>query len=179
MVLPGFGHQATVFKEQPEAGTRINTFFDRGQVDDSLYVPASVDFTPSMTFRAIAKIALGVMLALAALSMLCLIVMACRVCTRARAEVRRVAPLGLPTRARPGRMVRRRRERSHDHARRPPRQRAARLVRRCADRPGDLLGKGASDCSKQVCRTPDLIKAGAWRRRTLAPGVLGSFGPLH
>ena len=47
VVLPGFGHQTTVWTEQPEAGSRlINTFFDSGQVDDSLYMPPDVDFTP-------------------------------------------------------------------------------------------------------------------------------------
>jgi hypothetical protein len=85
VVLPGFGHQATVFREQPEAGSRlINTFFDSGQVDDSLYVPASVDFTPPMTFGAIAKSALVVTLALAALTVLSLLVMARLVRTRGR-----------------------------------------------------------------------------------------------
>jgi pimeloyl-ACP methyl ester carboxylesterase len=85
VVLPGFGHQLTVFGEQPETGSRlINTFFDSGQVDDSLYVPASVDFTPSMTFGAIAKITLGAMLALAALTVLSLLVMARRVRTQGR-----------------------------------------------------------------------------------------------
>jgi pimeloyl-ACP methyl ester carboxylesterase len=102
VVLPGFGHQLTVFNEQPEAGSRlINTFFDSGQVDDSLYVPASVDFTPSMTFGALAKTALGVMLALAALTVLSLLVMARRVRTRGRigpksgAVLRSVYPLVL------------------------------------------------------------------------------------
>src|SRR5215204_2192850 len=85
VVLPGFGHQGTVFREQPEAGSRlINTFFDSGQVDDSLYVPASIDFTPSMTFGAIAKITLGAMLALAALTVLSLLGMARRVRTQGR-----------------------------------------------------------------------------------------------
>ena len=85
VVLAGFGHQGTVFKEQPEAGSRlINTFFDSGQVDDSLYVPADIDFTPSLTFGAIAKTALCVMLALAALTVLSLVGMARRVRTRGR-----------------------------------------------------------------------------------------------
>src|SRR4029453_1602611 len=102
VVLPGFGHTPTVFNEQPEAGSRlINTFFDSGQVDDSLYVPASVDFTPAMTFGALAKTALGVMLALAALTVLSLLVMARRVRTRGRigpksgAVLRSVYPLVL------------------------------------------------------------------------------------
>ena len=85
VVLPGFGHQATVFSEQPEAGRRlINTFFDSGRVDDSLYVPPDVDFTPAMTFGAVAKIALGAMLALAALTALSLLVLGRRVRRRGR-----------------------------------------------------------------------------------------------
>ena len=102
VVLPGFGHTPTVFGEQPEAGSRlINTFFDSGQVDDSLYVPASIDFTPSMTFGAIAKITLGAMLALAALTVLSLLGMARRVRTQGRigpksaALLRSVYPLVL------------------------------------------------------------------------------------
>src|SRR5215203_4334843 len=85
VVLPGFGHQSTFFKEQPEAGSRlINTFLDSGQVDDSLYVPAGIDFTPPLTFGATAKITLGAMLALAALTVLSLILMSRRVRTRGR-----------------------------------------------------------------------------------------------
>src|SRR5215212_7169664 len=85
VVLPAFGHQLTVFNEQPEAGSRlINTFFDSGQVDDSLYVPASIDFTPSITFGAIAKVTLGAVLALAALTVLSLLGMARRVRTQGR-----------------------------------------------------------------------------------------------
>jgi pimeloyl-ACP methyl ester carboxylesterase len=102
VVLPGFGHQGTVFHEQPEAGSRlINTFFDSGHVDDSLYVPANLDFTPSLTFGAIAKTALGVMLALVALTALSLLGMARRVRTRGRigpksaALLRSVNPLVL------------------------------------------------------------------------------------
>jgi pimeloyl-ACP methyl ester carboxylesterase len=102
VVLPGFGHQLTVFGEQPEAGSRlINTFFDSGQVDDSLYVPASIDFTPSITFGAIAKITLGAMLALAALTALSLLGLARRVRTQGRigpksaALLRSVYPLVL------------------------------------------------------------------------------------
>jgi pimeloyl-ACP methyl ester carboxylesterase len=102
VVLPGFGHQATVFNEQPQAGSRlINTFFDSGQVDDSLYVPASLDFTPSLTFEAIAKVTLVAMLALVALTVLSLLGMARRVRTRGRigpksgASLRSVYPLVL------------------------------------------------------------------------------------
>ena len=55
VVLEGFGHSFTFWTEQPEAGTRlISTFLDRGQVDDSLYQPQRIDFTPSPTGRGIA-----------------------------------------------------------------------------------------------------------------------------
>jgi pimeloyl-ACP methyl ester carboxylesterase len=80
VVLPGFGHTLSVLMEQPEAGSRlINTFFHSGQVDDSLYVPVNVDFTPPMTFRTMAKIALAALLGLAALTALSLLAMARRV----------------------------------------------------------------------------------------------------
>ncbi|HSK90127.1 MAG TPA: alpha/beta hydrolase, partial [Euzebyales bacterium] len=80
VVLPGFGHTLSVLMEQPEAGNRlINTFFDSGKVDDSLYVPATVDFTPPMTLGTIAKIALGAMLGLVALTVLSLLGLARRV----------------------------------------------------------------------------------------------------
>ena len=102
VVLPGFGHTLSVLQEQPQAGSRlINTFYDSGQVDDSLYVPVSPDFSPSMTFGAIAKIALGAMLAVAALTVLSLLAMARRVRTRGRigpkasAVLRSIFPLVL------------------------------------------------------------------------------------
>ena len=174
VVLPGFGHQGTVFREQPEAGSRlINTFFDSGQVDDSLYVPAGIDFTPSMTFGVIAKITLGAMLALAALTVLSLLVNGSPGAHSGphRAEVRCVAPVGLPARARPGRMVPRRPDRPHDHARRPYRQPAARRpVRRRADRPRHLLGMGASRLfgPQQACRNR---RGGRRRTRRRLAGV--------
>ena len=185
VVLPGFGHQGTVFREQPEAGSRlINTFFDSGQVDDSLYVPASIDFTPSLTFGAIAKTALGAMLALAGADR----ALPARNGSPGahagphRAEVRRVAPVGLPARARPGRMVPRRPDRPHDHARRPHRQRAARHpVRRCADRPRDLLGMGASRLfgPEQACRTRRGGRRRARGRLAGLPRHGRPVGPSH
>jgi hypothetical protein len=85
VVLPGFGHTETLFREQPEAGSQlINTFFDSGQVDDSAYVPQNVDFTPTITFGDIAKVTLAAMLTLAVLTVLSLLLMARRVHTRGR-----------------------------------------------------------------------------------------------
>jgi hypothetical protein len=47
VVLPGFGHTATFWNYQPQAGTRlINTYLDTGRIDTSLYTPAKVNFTP-------------------------------------------------------------------------------------------------------------------------------------
>ena len=56
VVLPGFGHSTSFFADQPEAGTRlINTYLASGEVDDSLYEPRSVDFTPEVTQTALGK----------------------------------------------------------------------------------------------------------------------------
>jgi pimeloyl-ACP methyl ester carboxylesterase len=80
VVLPGFGHTTSFWAEQPEAGTRlITTFFDRGRVDDSLYKPQSVDFTPEVTQTALAKGIAGTMVGLALLTVLSLLWMARRV----------------------------------------------------------------------------------------------------
>ena len=74
VVLPGFGHTATFFAEQPESGSRlINTFFASGRVDDSLYRPQKVDFTPASTLTGLAKAIAGVMVGLALLMVLSLL----------------------------------------------------------------------------------------------------------
>jgi pimeloyl-ACP methyl ester carboxylesterase len=80
VVLPNLGHSDDFWTYQPEAGDRlIKTFFDSGRVDDSLYEAANVDFTPAFSHGAIAKIVLGVMLGLAALTVLSLLWMPLRV----------------------------------------------------------------------------------------------------
>jgi pimeloyl-ACP methyl ester carboxylesterase len=80
VVLPGIGHTASIFTVQPEASTRlINTFFDTGKVDDSLYHPQSLDFTPATSFGEMAKIFLALALGLSILTVLSLILMARRV----------------------------------------------------------------------------------------------------
>lgn len=85
VILPGFGHQSTVFTEQPEASTRlITTFYDSGGVDDSLVAPIELDFDPGLTFGALAKVALAVLIALAALAALALALVARRVHTKGR-----------------------------------------------------------------------------------------------
>lgn len=102
VVLPGFGHSTSVWSDQPEAGSRlINTFFDSGRVDDSLYEPQIVDFTPEVTQTALAKGIAGTMVGLALLAMLSLLLMARRVHKRGRigrktsAALRSVYPIVL------------------------------------------------------------------------------------
>jgi pimeloyl-ACP methyl ester carboxylesterase len=85
VVLPAFGHSTSFWTEQPEAGTRlINTFFASGEVDDSLYEPRRVDFTPEVTQTALAKGIGGAMVGLALLTVLSLLWMQLRVHHRGR-----------------------------------------------------------------------------------------------
>lgn len=80
VVLPGFGHSTSFWTEQPEAGTHlINTYLASGKVDDSLYEPQSVDFTPEVTQTALGKGIGGAMVGLALLTVLSLLLMALRV----------------------------------------------------------------------------------------------------
>jgi pimeloyl-ACP methyl ester carboxylesterase len=85
VVLAGLGHTTSFWTEQPEASSRlINTFFDSGRVDDSLYKPQSVDFTPEVTQTALGKVIGGAMVGLALLVVLSLLWMASRVHKRGR-----------------------------------------------------------------------------------------------
>jgi pimeloyl-ACP methyl ester carboxylesterase len=102
VVLPGFGHSTSVWMDQPEAGTRlISTFFDSGRVDDSLYRPIPVDFTPEVSQPALGKGFAGAMVGLALLTVLSLLLMARRVHKRGRfgrkssATLRSVYPIVL------------------------------------------------------------------------------------
>jgi pimeloyl-ACP methyl ester carboxylesterase len=80
VVLAGLGHSGSFWNEQPEAGSRlINTFYDSGRVDASVYKPTNVDFTPPVTFSMIAKIALASMGGLAIVTVVSLLWMARRV----------------------------------------------------------------------------------------------------
>ena len=73
VVLAEFGHSTDFWDYQPEASTRlINTFYDTGEVDDSLYTQRRMDFGTGVTHTALAKGFLGTMVGvpiLAALSL--------------------------------------------------------------------------------------------------------------
>jgi pimeloyl-ACP methyl ester carboxylesterase len=74
VVLPGFGHTASFWNDQPHAGTRlVTTFLDSGRVDDSLYEPGRADFTPGLTHSTLAQIVVTTMVALALLTVLSLL----------------------------------------------------------------------------------------------------------
>jgi hypothetical protein len=80
VVLPRFGHSTTFWTEQPEAGTHlITSYLATGEVDDSLYEPQTVDFTPEVTHTALGKGFAGTMVGLALLTVLSLLWMARRV----------------------------------------------------------------------------------------------------
>jgi pimeloyl-ACP methyl ester carboxylesterase len=80
VVLDGFAHTVDFWGTQPEAGSRlVNTFFASGKVDDALYEPQRVDFTPSVGQPGMAKIAAGSIVGLAALTVLSLLAMWLRV----------------------------------------------------------------------------------------------------
>jgi pimeloyl-ACP methyl ester carboxylesterase len=80
VVLESIGHSDDFWAYQSEAGSRlINTFFDTGRVDRSRYVRTAVDFSPAFSHGAVARIVLGAMLGLAALTVLVLVWMPIRV----------------------------------------------------------------------------------------------------
>jgi hypothetical protein len=90
VVIPHLGHSTSFWGVQPEAGTQlVNTFFDSGRVDDSLYEPISVDFTAAAPHTALAKGIAGGMIGVALLMVLSLAWMALRV--RRRAHGRKAA----------------------------------------------------------------------------------------
>jgi pimeloyl-ACP methyl ester carboxylesterase len=85
VVLAGLGHSTSFWTEQEEAGSRlINTFFDSGRVDRSLYKPMSVDFTPEVTQTALGKGIAAAMVGLALITILSLLWMARHVHKRGR-----------------------------------------------------------------------------------------------
>ena len=84
VVLSNLGHADDFWAYEPAASTRLlNTYLDSGKVDTSLYTRNTVDFSPSFSQGAIAKIVLGVLLGLAALTVLSLLWMSVRLCRQA------------------------------------------------------------------------------------------------
>jgi pimeloyl-ACP methyl ester carboxylesterase len=80
VVLPGFGHTDDFWNQQVAAGSHlVNTFLDRGKIDDSLYTRADVDFTAGTTQAKIAKIMVAVLVGFAALAVVSLLWLAVRV----------------------------------------------------------------------------------------------------
>jgi hypothetical protein len=57
-------------QQQVDQHRLINTFFDKGRVNDSPYQSQTVDFTPGKSFGEMAKIFLGLALGLAAMTLL-------------------------------------------------------------------------------------------------------------
>ena len=144
VVLPGFGHSTSA--DQPEAGHTINTYLASGEVDDSRYEPQRVDFTPEVTQTALGKGVGGAIVGFALLTVLSLLWMAGLVPGGRPSQGQRDAPVGVPGRTRPGRLVHGRPDRRHHDAGGSARRRAARgALGRRADRPGDLLGLGSRD----------------------------------
>ena len=65
VILAEMGHTDDVRNVQPEATERLlNSFFDTGVADDSLYTYEPMDFSVGMGFPALTKIALGAVAAL-------------------------------------------------------------------------------------------------------------------
>ena len=94
IILPGFGHSGDFWDYQPEANRRlINTFLASGGVDDSLYRPQPVDFTPEVTLPALAKGIVGSMVGFALVMVGSLLWMAHRVRKRGRIGPRASAVL--------------------------------------------------------------------------------------
>ena len=76
VVLRGIGHTTSFWTEQPKASTRLlNTFFDSGKVDASLYVPGKVEFTPEVTQTALGKGFAATMIVLPMVAMFSLLLM--------------------------------------------------------------------------------------------------------
>jgi pimeloyl-ACP methyl ester carboxylesterase len=74
VILTDLGHTDDFWAYEPAAsGQLVNTFFDNGRVDASRYTPNRVDFTPGTTQGELAKIAVGAMAGLAALTVLMLV----------------------------------------------------------------------------------------------------------
>jgi len=73
VVLAEFGHSTDFWTYQPEASTQlINTFYDTGEVDDSLYTYRTMDFSTQVSQAGLAKGFLATMLVFAITAVLSL-----------------------------------------------------------------------------------------------------------
>src|SRR3954470_10791558 len=80
LVLQGLGHTDDFWSYQPRASSPlVNTYLNRGVVDDSLYVTNRVELEPDFAQTTIAKIMLAVFLGFAALTVVSLLALALRV----------------------------------------------------------------------------------------------------
>jgi pimeloyl-ACP methyl ester carboxylesterase len=80
VVLGNLGHSDDFWAYEPAASKRlVNGFLESGRVDKSLYTPNRLDFTPTLGQGGIATIVAGVMLGLAALTVLWLLWLPLRV----------------------------------------------------------------------------------------------------
>ena len=71
VILRNLGHTDDFWAYEPAAsGHLVSTFFDSGRVDTSRYTPNRIDFAPGTSQGEIAKIVLGAMFGLAALTAL-------------------------------------------------------------------------------------------------------------
>jgi pimeloyl-ACP methyl ester carboxylesterase len=76
VLLAETGHSGTFWTYEPKASTRLlNTYFDTGKVDTSLYTPAKVDFTPEVTHTALGKGFAATMMGLPVIVLLSLLLM--------------------------------------------------------------------------------------------------------
>ena len=76
VVLAGIGHTTSFWQDQRRASARLlSAYLDSGRVDDSLYVPGNVDFTPDVSQTALAKGIVGTMLGFVAIAILSLLLM--------------------------------------------------------------------------------------------------------
>jgi hypothetical protein len=64
VILKDFGHSGTFWSSQPEARSHmLNTFFDTGKLDDSLYKYQPVNFNVGLGMPGMAKLSLGIVAA--------------------------------------------------------------------------------------------------------------------
>ena len=85
VVLSELGHSNSFWAEQPKASAHLlNTFFDTGKVDTSLYSPLKVDFTPDVTHTALGKGFAATFVGLPLIALLSLLLMWRRVHRRGR-----------------------------------------------------------------------------------------------